>query len=52
MPKAVWVEEKDCEYFTAELVDVGKEAKRKELEEEKARLLARIAEIDKELAAE
>ena len=50
VPKAVWEQDKDSEYYTAELVDEGKEAKRKELEEEKARLLARIAEIDKELA--
>ena len=34
------------------VVDEGKDVKRKELEEEKAKLLARIAEIDKELAAE
>ena len=52
VPLTVWEEDKDNEYYTAELVDEGKEAKRKELEEEKARLLARIAEIDKELAAE
>ena len=50
VPKAVWEQDKDSEYYTAELVDEGKEAKRKELEEEKARLLARIAEIDKLLA--
>lgn len=50
VPKAVWEEDKDSEYYTAELVDEGKDVKRKELEEEKARLLARIAEIDRELA--
>ena len=50
VPMAVWEEDKDSEYYTAELVDEGREAKRKELEEEKARLLARIAEIDKLLA--
>lgn len=38
------------EEFDAEIVDEGKDVKRKELEEEKARLLARIAEIDKLLA--
>ena len=52
VPKAVWEQDKDSEYYTAEIVDEGKDVKRKELEEEKARLLARIAEIDKELAAE
>ena len=52
VPLTVWEEDKDNEYYTAEIVDEGKETKRKELEEEKARLLARIAEIDKELAAE
>ena len=51
VPLSVWEQDKDSEYYTAEIVDEGKE-KRKELEEEKARLLARIAEIDKELAAE
>ena len=45
-------QDKDSEYYTAEIVDEGKDVRRKELEEEKARLLARIAEIDKELAAE
>ena len=50
VPKAVWEQDKDSEYYTAEIVDEGKDAKRKELEEEKARLLARIAEIDKLLA--
>ena len=50
VPLTVWEEEKDNEYYTAELVDEGKDVKRKELEEEKARLLARIAEIDKLLA--
>ena len=52
VPKAVWEQDKDSEYYTAEIVDEGKDVRRKELEEEKARLLARIAEIDKELAAE
>ena len=52
VPKAVWEQDKDSEYYTAEIVDEGKDVKRKELEEEKARLLARIAEIDKELAVE
>ena len=52
VPLSVWEEDKDSEYYTAVLVDEGKDVKRKELEEEKARLLARIAEIDKELAAE
>ena len=52
VPKAVWEQDKDSEYYTAEIVDEGKDVKRKELEAEKARLLARIAEIDKELAAE
>ena len=51
VPLSVWEEDKDSEYYTAVLVDEGKDVKRKELEEEKARLLARIAEIDKELAA-
>ena len=52
VPLSVWEQDKDSEYYTAEIVDEGKDVKRKELEEEKARLLARIAEIDKELAAE
>ena len=52
VPLTVWEQDKDSEYYTAEIVDEGKDVKRKELEEEKARLLARIAEIDKELAAE
>ena len=50
VPLSVWEQDKDSEYYTAEIVDEGKDVKRKELEEEKARLLARIAEIDKELA--
>ena len=50
VPLTVWEQDKDSEYYTAEIVDEGKDVKRKELEEEKARLLARIAEIDKELA--
>ena len=50
VPLSVWEQDKDSEYYTAVLVDEGKDVKRKELEEEKARLLARIAEIDKELA--
>ena len=50
VPLSVWEQDKDGEYYTAEIVDEGKDVKRKELEEEKARLLARIAEIDKELA--
>ena len=50
VPRAVWEQDKDSEYYTAEIVDEGKDVKRKELEEEKARLLARIAEIDKLLA--
>lgn len=50
VPLTVWEQDKDSEYYTAELVDEGKDVKRKELEEEKARLLARIAEIDKLLA--
>ena len=49
VPLSVWEQDKDSEYYTAEIVDEGKDVKRKELEEEKARLLARIAEIDKEL---
>ena len=54
VPLSVWEQDKDSdsEYYTAEIIDEGKDVKRKELEEEKARLLARIAEIDKELAAE
>ena len=50
VPLTVWEQDKDSEYYTAEIVDEGKDVKRKELEEEKARLLARIAEIDKLLA--
>ena len=50
VPLSVWEQDKDSEYYTAEIIDEGKDVKRKELEEEKARLLARIAEIDKELA--
>ena len=52
VPLTVWEQEKDGDNggYVAEIVDEGKEAKRKELEAEKARLLARIAEIDKELA--
>ena len=52
VPLSVWEQDKDSEYYLAEIVDEGKDVKCKELEEEKARLLARIAEIDKELAAE
>ena len=52
VPLSVWEQDKDSEYYTAEIIDEGKDVKRKELEEEKAKLLARIAEIDKELAAE
>ena len=52
MPLTIWEQDKDSEYYTAELVDEGKDVKRKELEAEKTRLLARIAEIDRELAAE
>ena len=50
VPKSVWDRFGGSEEFDAELVDEGKDVKRKELEEEKARLLARIAEIDKLLA--
>ena len=50
VPLTVWEQDKDSEYYLAEIVDEGREVKRKELEEEKARLLARIAEIDKLLA--
>ena len=50
VPMAVWEEDKDSEYYTAEIVDEGMDVKRKELEEEKARRLARLAEIDRELA--
>ena len=50
VPLSVWEQGKDSEYYLAEIVDEGKDVKRKELEEEKARLLARIAEIDKLLA--
>ena len=50
VPLSVWEQDKDSEYYLAEIVDEGKDVKRKELEEEKARLLARIAEIDKLLA--
>ena len=50
VPRTVWEQDKDSEYYTAEIVDEGKDVKRKEFEEEKARLLARIAEIDKLLA--
>jgi len=50
VPLTIWEQDKDSEYYTAEIVDEGKEAKHKELEAEKARLLARIAEIDKLLA--
>ena len=50
VPKSVWDRFGGSEEFDAELVDEGKDVKRKELEEEKARLLARIAEIDRELA--
>ena len=54
VPLTVWEQEKDGDNggYVAEIVDEGKDVKRKELEEEKTRLLARIAEIDKELAAE
>ena len=52
VPLTVCEEDKDNEYYTAEIVDEGKDVRRKELEAEKTRLLARIAEIDKELAAE
>ena len=50
LPKAVWAQDKESEYYPAEILDEGKDVKRKELEEEKARLLARIAEIDRALA--
>lgn len=50
VPLTVWEQDKDSEYYTAEIVDEGKDVRRKELEEEKSRLLARIAEIDKLLA--
>ena len=50
VPKSVWDRFGGSEEFDAELVDEGKDVKRKELEEEKAKLLARIAEIDKLLA--
>jgi len=50
VPKSVWDRFGGSKEFDAELVDEGKDVKRKELEEEKARLLARIAEIDKLLA--
>ena len=52
VPLSVWEQDKNSEFYLAEVVDEGKDVKRKELEEEKARLLARIAEIDKELATE
>lgn len=51
VPLTVWEQDKDGgEYYLAEIVDEGKDVRRKELEAEKARLLARIAEIDKLLA--
>ena len=54
VPLTVWEQEKDGDNggYVAEIVDEGRDVKRKELEAEKTRLLARIAEIDKELATE